>query len=83
MKRPELDEFRNTLKTRQAELGAGLRRREALAIETSADELDQTQYAQERDLAMGALDRESVRLREIRAAPGAHRSRQLRDLPQL
>ena len=70
MKRPELDEFRNTLKTRQAELGAGLRRREALAIETSADELDQIQHAQERDFAMGALDRESVRLREIRAALG-------------
>ena len=68
MKKPELDEFRNTLKARQAELGLGLRRREALAIETSADEFDQIQHAQERDLAMGALDRESVRLREIRAA---------------
>ena len=57
MKRPELDEFRNTLKARQAELGAGLRRREALAIETSADELDQIQHALERDFTMGALDR--------------------------
>jgi DnaK suppressor protein len=68
--KPELDEFRNTLKTRQAELSAGLRRREVLAIETSADELDQIQHAQDRDFSMGALDRESVRLREIRAALG-------------
>ena len=64
----ELDEFRNTLKTRQAELSAGLRRREVLAIETSADEFDQIQHAQERDFAMEALDRESVRSREISAA---------------
>ena len=68
MTKCELDGFRRTLKTRQAELSAGLRKREALAIETSADELDQIQHAQERDFAMGALDRESVRLREIRAA---------------
>lgn len=66
----ELDEFRNTLKTRQAELSAGLRRREVLAIETSADEFDQIQHAQERDFAMEALDRESVRFREISAALG-------------
>jgi DnaK suppressor protein len=39
-----------------------------LAIEASADEFDRIQHAQERDLAIGALDRESVRLREIRAA---------------
>ena len=70
MNKPELDDFRNTLKARQAELGLGLRRREALAIEASADELDQIQHAQERDFAMGALDRESVRLREISAALG-------------
>jgi DnaK suppressor protein len=68
MMKCELDGFRKTLKTRQAELSAGLRKREALAIEASADELDQIQHAQERDFAMGALDRESVRLREIRAA---------------
>ena len=68
MKQRELDQFRETLKNRQAELRAGLRKREALAIEASADELDQIQHAQERDFAMGALDRESVRLREITAA---------------
>ncbi len=68
MNKNELDGFRKTLKTRQAELTNGRLNREALTIETSADELDRIQFAQERDFAMEALDRESVRLREIRAA---------------
>lgn len=64
----ELDRFRKTVKAAQMELSDGRRNREALAIETSADELDRIQHAQERDYAMGALDRESVRLREVIAA---------------
>jgi DnaK suppressor protein len=68
MKTIELNEFQKTLKTKQAELGEILHHREALAIETSADELDRIQQAQERDYAMGAIDRDSLRLREIRAA---------------
>jgi DnaK suppressor protein len=64
----ELERFRKTLKARQAELSDGRLNREALAIETSADELDRIQYAQERDFAVEALNRDSVRLREIRAA---------------
>jgi DnaK suppressor protein len=68
MKTIELNRFRKMLKTRQAELSDGRRNREAVAIETSADELDRIQHAQERDYAMGALDRESLRSREITAA---------------
>ena len=68
MKTIELDRFRKMLKTRQAELSDGRRNREAVAIENSADELDRIQHAQERDYAMGALDRESLRSREITAA---------------
>jgi len=68
MNKSELDGFRRTLKTRQAELNAGRCNREALTIETSADELDQIQYAQERDFAMKALDRETARWREVRDA---------------
>ena len=68
MRAIELDGFRKILKTRQAELSNGRSNREALAIETSADELDRIQQAQERDYAMGAIDRDSLRLREIRAA---------------
>ena len=68
MKNYELDGFRKTLKARQAELTAGRRNLEALTIETSADELDRIQLAQERDYAMKVLDRESTRWREIRDA---------------
>jgi DnaK suppressor protein len=68
MKTIELNEFRKTLTTRQAELSDIRHNREALAIETSADEFDRIQQAQERDFAMGAIDRDSLRLREIRAA---------------
>jgi DnaK suppressor protein len=67
MKKSELDGFRKTLTTRQAEL-SGHRDRDALAIETSADELDRIQHAQERDLAVGALTRECFLLREVTAA---------------
>jgi len=70
MKKSELDRFQKALENRQADLSDGRRNREALAIETSADELDRIQHAQERDFAMGAIDRESARLREVRAALG-------------
>jgi DnaK suppressor protein len=67
-KQRELDIFRKTLWARQEELSDGRRSREALAIETSADEFDRIQHAQELDFAIGELDRVSIRLREIRAA---------------
>ena len=68
MNRSELNEVRRTLKIRQTELSAGFRNREALAIETSADEFDRIQSAQERDFAVGAINRDSMRARDIRAA---------------
>lgn len=68
MNKRELDKFRKTLETKQAELNGGRRRREDLVIETSPDELDRIQQAQERDFAMGSLDRDSVRLHEVSAA---------------
>jgi DnaK suppressor protein len=68
MKTIELQQFRKTLTIRKAELTDGRTNREAIAIETTADELDRIQQAQERDFAMGAIDRDSLRLREIRAA---------------
>jgi len=68
MKTNELEHFRKILTTRQAELSVGRTNRDAIAIETTADELDRIQQAQERDFAMGVIDRDSLRLREIRAA---------------
>jgi DnaK suppressor protein len=68
MKTIEVEQFRKILKMKQAEVRDGRTNRDAIAIETTADELDRIQQAQERDFAMGAIDRDSLRLREIRAA---------------
>jgi DnaK suppressor protein len=56
------------LETRQGELAIGNPKRESLAIETSPDELDRIQDAGNRDWAMGNLERNSNRLREVQAA---------------
>jgi len=56
------------LEARRAELGSGNPKREALAIETSPDELDRIQDAGNRDWAMGNLERNANRLREVEAA---------------
>jgi DnaK suppressor protein len=68
MTKTELNGFREALENRRAELAKGNRNREALAIETSPDELDRIQHSQERELAIGALDRNSARLREVQEA---------------
>ena len=68
MTKIELGKFKDALKKRLAELENANNGREALAIETSADELDRIQHAQERDLAVGGLDRTAKLLREVRAA---------------
>jgi DnaK suppressor protein len=65
---PELGAFLRALKNRLAELGSGDRSREALAIETSADELDRIQQATDRDYAIGNLERTSSQLREVQSA---------------
>jgi DnaK suppressor protein len=46
----------------------GLRNREGIAIEKSADQMDEIQYATERDLAIGNVDRDSNLLRQVKAA---------------
>jgi len=65
----EVNRFRDFLERRQAELVNGNRSREALAVEMSADALDRIQDGQERDFAIGTLDRNSKLLREVDAAP--------------
>ncbi len=64
----EVREFELLLAQKEAELVRVLRRRDDIAIEKSADQLDETQYASERDLAIRNVDRESRLLREVRAA---------------
>jgi DnaK suppressor protein len=70
MTKNELKKFRDILQARQTELESTTGKREALAVDTSPEELDRIQNAAERDLAIGALERESSRLHEVRAALG-------------
>lgn len=68
MTKSELNRFRQTLEAKHAELAAVLRRRDEIAIEKSADAIDEVQRASERELAIRNLDRESNLLRNVRAA---------------
>jgi DnaK suppressor protein len=56
------------LENKRTEIGIGNRNREALAVETSPDDLDRIQHSQERELAIGAFDRNCTLLREVQAA---------------
>jgi DnaK suppressor protein len=60
--------FHDSLERKQAELVQVLRKREHITIETSADQMDEIQYASERDMAIQNVDRESTLLRDVRAA---------------
>jgi DnaK suppressor protein len=57
-----------TLEETEAGLAETLRKRDGIAIEKSADEMDEIQYASERDLAIRNVDRDSVLLRQVKAA---------------
>jgi DnaK suppressor protein len=63
-----IDEFQEILERREAELAHGLRTRDGIAIEKSAEQMDEIQYASERDLAVRNADRESTLLRQVKAA---------------
>lgn len=68
MTKHELTKFKQILESRHAELARVLRNREAIAIEKSADALDEVQHAAERELAIRNLDRESGLFRQVRNA---------------
>jgi DnaK suppressor protein len=68
MTKNELNKYKTLLETKQAELAGGLRNREGIAIEKTADALDEVQLAGERELAIRNLDRESNLLRNVRSA---------------
>jgi DnaK suppressor protein len=59
---------KETLEQKQAELAWVLRARDGIAIEKSADQMDEIQYATERDLAIRNVDRDSALLRQVKAA---------------
>ena len=68
MNQTEMNKYRATLEAKQAELSAGLRNRDDIAIEKTPDALDEVQLAGERELAIRNLDRESSMLRNVRGA---------------
>jgi len=62
------DMFQEILTRKAAELGRVLRNRDGMAIEKSADQMDEIQYASERDLAIRNVDREFILQRQVKAA---------------
>ena len=68
MTKTELNKYKTMLEVKQAELAGGLRNRDGIAIEKTADALDEVQLAGERELAIRNLDRESNLLRNVRGA---------------
>ena len=64
----EMAELRKVLERKEAELAHVLRKREGIAIEKSADQMDEIQYATERDMAIRNVDRDSTLLRDVREA---------------
>ena len=64
----EMCGFQEILERKSAELVRVLSTREDIAVEKSADQMDEIQYASERDLAIRNLDRESSMLLEVKAA---------------
>ena len=67
MTRTDLSSFREVLRTKQAEL-SGSRGLEKIAIERSADLLEEVLYRSERELAITNLNRESTIRRNIELA---------------
>ena len=65
---PDDSGFQDALERKEAELHRALRKRDGIAIEKSADQMDEIQYASERDLAIRNVDRDSTLARQVKAA---------------
>lgn len=68
MTQTELNNYKQMLEAKLAEVSMGLRNRDEIAIEKTPDALDEVQRAGERELAIRNLDREATMLRHVRAA---------------
>ena len=68
MTRTDMTSFREVLRTKQAELSTKSRSLERIAIERSADMLEEVHYKSERELAIAGLTRESAIRRNIELA---------------
>ena len=61
-------EVKEILERKEADLIKVLQKRDGIAIEKSADQMDEIQYASEREMAIRNADRDSSLLRQVRAA---------------
>lgn len=68
MSKNELEKYKMVLEAKKAQIDASLRNRDEIAIEKTADAIDEVQLAGERELAIRNLDRGSILLRNVRAA---------------
>lgn len=68
MTKTEINKYKELLESKQIELARLLRNRDDIAIDRSADALDEVTRAAERELAIRNLDRESGHLRNVRSA---------------
>lgn len=64
----ELNRFQALLEARITELERATGMRDAIAVEPSADQIDEIQRASERALAISNVDRDTKQLRSARAA---------------
>jgi len=68
MNQEQMKHYEAVLKNVQAEVAAGLRRRDDIHIEREADLFDELQNATHRDLVVAELNRKNGQMREIEAA---------------
>jgi DnaK suppressor protein len=64
----EMGGFQEILERKRGELDRVLRGRDGIAIEKSADQMDEIQDSSERDLEIRNVDRESTLLGDVKAA---------------
>jgi DnaK suppressor protein len=74
MTKGELEKYRMALEAKRSAIIASLRNRDDIAIQKSADAIDEVQLAADRELAIRNLDRESRLLRNVEAALARIRS---------
>ena len=68
MRRTELERYKRMLEDKHEDLLTAIRLREAIAVERSADVMDELQCFVERERAITVLDLDSRLLRDVKAA---------------
>src|ERR1700685_1208363 len=66
--RSQMGGFQKILARQEVELIQAVRKRDGIAIEKSADQMDEIQCATERDMAIRKVDRDSTLQRDVREA---------------